>query len=207
MRDCDIRHELDAFLRQQHAGEPTTFIRHEMGLCAGERRVDVALLNGEIGEISGYEIKSDVDSLFRLLGQADVYGRVLDRVTLVTTSRHLAKSMSLLPTWWGIMVARQEQGSISLEPVREPDTNPTLDPFSLAQLLWREEALEELKKRGLSKGLSKKARFYLWQALVQAMAIEDLRDLVRERIKARPDWISAPRHGQNGATPPTVATQ
>ncbi|MYB83139.1 MAG: sce7726 family protein [Chloroflexi bacterium] len=204
MRDCDIRNKLDVFLRQQHADGSDTLIRHEMGLCAGQRRVDIALLNGEI---SGYEIKSDVDSLIRLLGQADVYGRVLDRVTLVTTSRHLEKSMTLLPTWWGVMIAKQERGCVTLETVREPETNPELDPFALAQFLWREEALEELKKRGLSKGISKKARFYLWQALVQAIPIEDLRDLVRERIKARPSWIDAPRHGQNGARPPIVATQ
>ena len=204
MRDCDIRSELHVLLHQQHAGEPDTLIRHEMGLCAGKRRVDVAILNGEI---AGYEIKSDVDSLSRLHGQADDYGQVLDRVTLVTTSRHLEKSMNLLPTWWGVIEARQEHGRVTLETVREPEINPELDPFALAQLLWREEALEELRTRGLSKGLSKKARYYLWQALAQAFATEDLRNLVRERIKARPEWKVAPPHGRNDATPPTVATQ
>jgi hypothetical protein len=178
MRDGDIRRELDALLRKRYAGDLNTLIRHEMGLCAGQRRIDVALLNGEI---SGYEIKSDEDTLFRLLGQADVYGRVLDRVTLVTTSRHQEKSMGLLPLWWGIIVARQERGRVTLETVREPDINNELDSFALAQLLWRDEALEELKTRGLSKGFSKKARHYVWLELAQAVSIEELRVLVRAR--------------------------
>ena len=204
MRDGDIRRELDALLRQRHADDPNTLIRHEMGLCAGKRRVDIALLNGEM---SGYEIKSDEDTLFRLLGQADAYGRVFDRVTLVTTSRHREKSMDLLPLWWGIIVARQERGYVILETVREPDFNTELDPFALAQLLWRDEALDVLRDRGLSKGLSKKARYYVWLTLAQAVAIEELRIIVRERVKGRPEWLGAPPHVQSDATHPTVATE
>ncbi len=204
MRDGDIRSELDAFLRQQHADDPNTLIRHEMGLCGGKRRIDVALLNGEI---SGFEIKSDEDTLFRLFGQADAYRRVLDRVTLVTTSRHKEKAISLLPSWWGVKVARQSQGCVTLDTEREPGINTELDSFALAQLLWRGEALEELKNRGLSKGLSKKARHYVWLALAQSVTIEELRVLVRERVKARPEWLVAPRYARSGAMHPTVATE
>ena len=115
--------------------------------------------------------------------------------------------MGLLPLWWGIIIARQERGRVTLETVREPDINTELDSFALAQLLWRDEALEELRARGLSKGLSKKARHYVWLALAHTVAIEELRDLVRERIKARPEWLGAPPHVQSGATLPTVATE
>lgn len=204
MRDGDIRRELDALLRQQHAGDPHALIRHEMGLCAGERRIDIALLNGEL---SGYEIKSDEDTLLRLHGQAAVYGRVLDRVTLVTTPRHREKSFSLLPLWWGIMVARQERGRITLDTIREPGINTDLDSFALAQLLWRDEALDELKSRGLSKGLSKKARHYGWLALAQAVKMEELRNLVRERLKARPAWSGGPPHVRSGVKPPTLTNR
>lgn len=203
MRDGDIRRELAAFLRQQHAHDPDTLIRHEMGLCAGKRRIDVALLNGEI---SGYEIKSDEDTLVRLLGQADAYGRVLDRVTLVTTSRHLEKCIGLLPLWWGIMVASQDGGRVALKTVREPGLNTGLDSFALTQLLWRDEAFEELRSRGLSKGLSKKARHYVWKALAQSVPIGELREIVRERVKARPEWSTAPPHVQSDAMHPNVTT-
>ena len=204
MRDSDIRHQLDALLREQHANDPNTLIRHEMGLCGGERRIDVALLNGEI---SGYEIKSDEDTLFRLLGQAEVYKRVLDKLTLVTTSRHQEKAMGLLPSWWGVMVAHQEKGQVILDLIREPGINTELDSFALVQLLWRGEALEELKSRGLAKGLSKKARYYVWFTLAQALDIEELRTLVREKVKARPEWLSGPPREQSDATHPTVANK
>lgn len=203
MRDGDIRHELDTLLRRQHADDPDTLIRHEMGLCAGERRIDLALLNGEF---AGYEIKSDEDTLLRLLGQAEVYGRVLDRVTLVTTSRHSQKSERLIPSWWGILIARQERGRISFETVREANINTGLDAFSLAQLLWRDEALDELRIRRLSKGLTKRARHYIWEALAHAVPIEELRDLVRERVKVRPDWSGGQPREQSGVMLPTVAT-
>ena len=66
--------------------------------------------------------------------------------------------MDLLPTWWGVMVAKQHQGRIVFEEVRRPAVNTDLDPFALSQMLWRGEALEELRAKGLSKGLSNKAR-------------------------------------------------
>ena len=202
MRDVDIRRELDAILHCQHSGDGDTLIRHEVGLCANERRIDIAVFNGEI---SGYEIKSDADTLNRLFRQAGAYGRVLDRVTLVTTLRHLEKAVDLLPSWWGVVVAKQDQGHVILKSMRKPCINTELDPFSLAQLLWRSEALEELKARGLSKGLSKKARHYIWLTLAEAIDIEELRVLVRERVKVRPEWLAGQRRVQNDATRPTVA--
>ena len=97
-RDCDIRLALEARLVQQHGDEPDTIIRHEVGICAGKRRIDMAVVNGEL---TGYEIKSDMDTLARLVGQANAYGSVLDRVVLVTTERHVDSALPLLPDWWG----------------------------------------------------------------------------------------------------------
>ena len=186
MRDGDIRAALGVFLSERHSGDPDTIIRHETGICAGKRRVDVALLNGEF---AGYEIKSDEDTLTRLSGQSADYGRVFDRLTLVTTERHLEKALDLVPAWWGIIIARQRDGQVVLDEVRQPDFNTEHDPFALAQLLWREEALDELRKRGMGRGMSKMARYYLWRALAEGIAVEELRILARERIKARPEWL------------------
>ena len=61
-RDCDIRLALENRLVQQHSNEPDTLIRHEVGICAGKRRLDMAVVNGEF---TGYEIKSDADTLAR----------------------------------------------------------------------------------------------------------------------------------------------
>ena len=185
LRDSDIREVLAADLHARYADDSGTLIRHELGLCAGERRVDLAVINGEM---VGYEIKSDVDRLDRLAAQAEAYGKVFDRMSIVTTDRYLADAVAMLPSWWEVLCIRQGQEGVSSEQVRVGRTNTGQDPFALAQLLWREEALDELKSRALAKGLSKKRRWIIWQHLAQAMPVAELRNVVRERLKARREW-------------------
>ncbi|MBI2855522.1 MAG: sce7726 family protein [Chloroflexi bacterium] len=204
MRDSDIRLALHDLLWTKHGSEPDTLIRHEVGLCAGKRRIDVALVNGEL---AGYEIKSDEDTLSRLAGQAEAYGRVLDRAILVTTKRHLGDALAELPNWWGVIVAHEEHGVILLESIRDPGLNDRHDMFSLAQLLWREEALEELRLRDKGHGLSKKARYYVWAALAAAVSPNDLRSIVRARLKARQEWPGGQLRLPNGVTPHTIAIE
>ena len=197
-RDCDIRLALDATLVQQHGEDPDTIIRHEVGICAGKRRIDMALINGEF---AGYEIKSDMDTLTRLAGQAKAYGSVLDRAILVTTERHFDGALAMLPSWWGITVASIERGSIFLQTFREAGLNDEYDAFSLAQLLWKEEALDELRRRGMGRGLSNKARHYVWTALADVVLVNDLRSIVRTRLKARRKWPGGQLHEQSDVTP------
>jgi hypothetical protein len=185
MRDGDIRRSLAHRLHATHSDDPDTLIRHELGICAGARRIDMAVINGEI---AGYEIKSDEDTLTRLSGQVEAYGRVLDRAALVTTDRHLDKATARVPAWWGVFVARQESDTISITATREPCLNHERDPFAVAQLLWRGEALAILRELGLATGLSRKARHYVWLALTEALPVNDLYSRVRETIKARQDW-------------------
>lgn len=203
MRDSDIRLALDRLLRKRHANEPDTIIRHEVGLCAGKRRIDIAIINSEI---IGYEIKSDEDTLNRLEGQAEAYGHVLDKAILVTTERHLDSAVNKLPDWWGAMIAYDKHGHICLENVRAPTLNDRHDAFSLAQLLWREEALEELRLRDKGQGLSKKARYYVWLALANAVSLDDLRSIVRARLKARPEWPGGQPHGLCDVTHQTITS-
>jgi hypothetical protein len=97
--DAEIRLALRNLLEEKYAGWGATVLRDEMGICAGLVRVDLAVIGDEL---SGYEIKSDQDSLVRLPGQVAAYSRVLDRATLVVTEKHLAKATALIPTWWGL---------------------------------------------------------------------------------------------------------
>ncbi len=204
MRDPDIRLALHASLLGQYGNEPDTLIRHEVGLCAGERRIDVILVNGEL---AGYEIKSDEDTLHRLAGQAETYNRVLDKAILVTTRRHLDSALFALPNWWGVAVARAEHGEICLESVRKPALNAQHDAFSLAQMLWREEALTELRLRDKGQGLYKKARHYIWVALAEALSLDELRSVVRARLKARRDWPGGQLRAPYGVTVHKPATE
>ena len=186
MRDSDIRAALVTQVLVDHLEEPDTLVRHELGICAGRRRVDVAVINGEI---AGWEIKSDEDTLARLAGQVHAYGQVLDRATLVTTPRWADRAAEHIPEWWGMTVVEQVDDVVVIHPHRAPaDNSVQLNPMSLAQLLWRDEALDELRERGQARGLSSKARHYVWERLADVVPLEELRSVVRRRLKARREW-------------------
>lgn len=187
MRDIDIRRRLRADERL-HPRDPETRIVEELGLCQGIARVDLAVVNGTI---HGYEIKSERDTLARLPGQAEVYNRVLDYVTIVTALTHADHIRAVVPEWWGMWAVRDDQGEIRLEPLRDSAPNPEVSAFALAQLLWREEALHALADRGLAAGMRSKTRQQIWCRLALELTLEDLGRVVRERIKSRnSDWRS-----------------
>ena len=136
IRDLDIRHSLHAEVARRHAGEPDTLILDELALCQGQARVDLAVVNGSL---NGYEIKSERDTLHRLPGQLDVYGRALDFVTVVVAASHVAAVRNSVPSWWGIWVATGSAGSVKLKETRQPRPNPAVEGVAVAQLLWRDE--------------------------------------------------------------------
>lgn len=190
MREPQIRARLLASLHHRYGADPTTLIRQELGLCAGARRVDVAVINGEL---NGFEIKSDQDTLERLAGQAEAYGMVLDRVTLVTTSRYLDQAARIVPDWWGLIRAEPSieeaaADQIALTSVRPAMENIGHDAFALAQLLWRDEALAALQTLDLHHGLSRSRRWILWQRLAETVPLVELKRVVRDRLRARPGW-------------------
>ncbi len=185
LRDLDIRRALRKALAVEHADEDDALIVDELGLCQGAARVDLAIINGSI---NGFEIKSDADRLHRLARQMDAYGAVLDTVTLVTSKKHLANARKQIPPWWGIIVAKQEDGGISLRRARKSRPNRNVQPIVLAQLLWRDEALELLSDRGLASGMSSKPRSDLWRKLATELSPSDLALGVRTALKQREGW-------------------
>jgi hypothetical protein len=186
MRDQDLRSALVVQVLSTHLGDVNTLVRHELGICAGRRRVDVAVINGEI---SGWEIKSDEDTLTRLAGQVEAYGQVLDRATLVTTQRWEECARRRIPEWWGITIVKETStGKLIQECRRSEDNSGRVDPMSVAQLLWRQEALDELRERGQARGLSSKARHYVWERLAEVISLDELRGVIRARLKARSAW-------------------
>jgi hypothetical protein len=185
-RDIDIRISLHSVLRKEHEYEKDTLILDELGLCQGDARIDVAVVNGAI---NGYEIKSESDTLERLPKQCEAYNRVFDTVTILTASRFIEGIEDIIPQWWGITRAEMEEdGTVHFFSHRSPQKNMNIDPFALAQLLWRDEALIILKERDLHKGLLSKPRPILWKALAQNLELHDLQDEVRKNLKARSKW-------------------
>lgn len=185
-RDIDIRNVLHRELEQEFSRDPDTLILDELGLCQGEARVDIAVVNGSI---HGYEIKSESDNLERLPNQIDIYSKVLDWVTIITAGRHLDGIYELTPEWWGIQQTQQfDENIINLVSVRDPQPNPKVDAYSLAQLLWRDEALQLLKQFGFEKGYLSKGRREIWKRLAESLPIDELRFHVRQVLKSRANW-------------------
>ena len=63
MRDRDVRGAMLQLLGAEHAGEKDTFILQELDVWSGAVRIDIAVINGEL---TGFELKSDRDTLERL---------------------------------------------------------------------------------------------------------------------------------------------
>lgn len=185
MRDGEIRASLRARLEARHGTDPDTVIRNELGLCLGETRVDVAVINGKL---SGYEIKSERDTLERLDRQVDLYGRVLDEAWLVVAEKHVPHALDRIPPWWGMVTAKVVKGEVRCVRTRRAKRNRHVDPYALAQLLWRDEAFAVLQERGLSRGLSGATRFRLWEQLAVHVPLRELRPEVLARLRARAQW-------------------
>jgi hypothetical protein len=74
MRYCDratkdghLRIALKRRLLTRYSDHPSTLILEELGLKHGAARIDIAVVNGDL---HGYELKSDSDTLSRLPRQA-----------------------------------------------------------------------------------------------------------------------------------------
>ena len=180
--DADIRAVLVSSLRSTHADEPGATIIEELGLCKGRVRIDVAVVNGSL---HGYEIKSDRDTLRRLVTQADLYSRVLDRATLVVGPRNAAEAVAALPSWWEVVVAEVTDGVINLRKRRTGRPNPARDARSLVELLWRQDALALLGARGCLRGYRSRPRREVWDYLCCLYTVDEIAEAVRSQLKAR----------------------
>lgn len=88
----------------------------------------------------------------------------------------------------GCTVAAWDGTKATLSEVTPARLNPTIDGYSLAQLLWRDETLAALERVGAARGVRSKPRTVLWQRLADAVEIDELRVLVREVLKYRQAW-------------------
>lgn len=182
-KDRDVRSLLKQHLASTHG--PATVVLDELGLCQGDVRVDVAAVNGEL---SGFEIKSPADSLARWPKQRRVYSKVVDRAWLVAPEKTLDAARA--PEWWGLIRIVETEHQLGLRVVRPSGLNPKPDPYAIACLLWRDEAIRALEEVGLDRGIRTKRRQLVWERLVECLAIDELRRAVREALQVRPGRIA-----------------
>ena len=164
-------------------------IVEELGITHGAARIDLAVINGEI---HGYELKSDIDTLDRLPEQMKTYNSVLDKVTLVVGKKHLFEAINIIPEWWGITIAKIVNPSekVSFYKIREAEDNPCQDKIAIASLLWREEALNILEEIDQAKGVRSKPRNTIYEKLVEVLDSRALKIKIIEYLFMRVNWRS-----------------
>jgi hypothetical protein len=177
-----IRSALRSRLLGENADDPDTVLIEELGLCRGQVRIDVAVVNGLL---HGYEIKSDRDSLRRLGNQVDAYGKVLDQATLVVGDRFLGEVFDLVPAWWGVLHVRPTDGEPQFKVVRRPCKNPQRDPRALVELLWFDHAIALLEERSAARGVRGKPRRIVWDRVCDHFGVDEIAAAVRARLRAR----------------------
>lgn len=188
--DAEVRPALRSLLRAEYAGEADSVFLEELGFCGGRVRIDLAVVNGRI---HGYEIKSDRDTLERLDGQLEIYNRVLDRATLVVGERHVNAAKALLPRWWGLLRIDAGPAEPRFTTIRRGHRNPRRQARTLAELLWRDEALALLERRDAARGVRSKPRFAVWDRLCEHFHLEEIAAEVRRCLKARKVQTDPPR--------------
>lgn len=187
--DIMIRSVLGGILEKRYSRNKRVRIIEELGVQHGEARIDIAVINGVI---HGYEIKSDQDTLSRLPEQIRIYNSVFDKVTLVVGKSHLHNAIKMIPDWWGVMVAKiNKDGSVFFNLIRKEEFNKDQNKISVAQLLWRAEALKILEGIDEAKGLRSKPRNLIYQKLSTTLDQKTLGKKVRETIFLRANWRSA----------------
>ncbi|KMW73667.1 regulatory protein [Photorhabdus luminescens subsp. luminescens] len=186
MKDIDVRRAVHSKILKEHHKDPDTLIIDEFTMSLGASRADITVINGLM---HGYEIKSKSDNLLRLPLQIQYYSSVMDKVTLVVSETHSKPAMEIIPDWWGVKIVTQgTRNGIHLHTERHNRLNPSIDKVSLSMLLWKEEMLEIFSDLGKDRGLKSKPRRVLWNKLAETVDTDELRDLVRKKLKARTNW-------------------
>lgn len=134
--------------------------------------------------MSGYEIKTERDTLRRLPRQAAAYGRVFDACSIVTAERHLDAALDIIPEWWGAIAYVNHDQPLAFREVRAASPNCKLDPETLVRLLWRDEVRAALISIG-SEPDPRASRVSMWQHLLALIDLGRLREIVRTAILGR----------------------
>lgn len=184
MKDIDIREPLIDKIVKQNEGHDYRIIP-EMVVCDGLSRVDIAVANGNL---YGYEIKSDADTLDRLPLQQEFYNKTFDKVFIVVGTKYQSVIENFIPDWWGVYVAYYDKKqNVILKLKKRGRKNKSVSAESLLELLWREEIETLLKSHGF-KGLSGKNRRILRHMASSNLSLQEIKDYTRETLKKRKDW-------------------
>lgn len=162
---------------KERLAAPGVNLIDELGIKHGKFRVDVCAVTHEL---HGYEIKSDLDTVARLPDQAKHFSLVFQRMTLVVGPKLLGAALTIVPAWWGIMLAT-DTGLVEL---REAGVNPKPNYRWVVRLLWRDELHACLRTVGVG-GYSKLRYWEVANLMLKTFTPEELTVLVARILRDR----------------------
>jgi hypothetical protein len=193
LSDPDIRLVLLRDIKARFPDKKHDLILEEFGCNAA--RIDIAVVNGAL---HGFEIKSDCDSLERLSDQITEYGKIFDYMTLVSGKKLLDAARRRIPIWWGVSLAIFTCDEVHVRELRKPKKNQNLDPASLAEMLWKCETMQCLRRSGVKHLSAKQPVDELRTEIARLLPTEALAAEVRAAIKKRGgsgfEWLRT-QHG------------
>lgn len=182
LRDPELRKPLQEWLERKFLGHGETEILHELRMPRPSGRVDIAVINGRL---SGFEIKSDFDSLSRLPRQVRAFSAVFDEVCVVTTSRHAADAIKIIPSWWKLTVHSKKNGKRVFRTVQKGSRNPEVRTDALLHMLTRSELSNIFRSRQLDFQIRTSRRFQMIETLVEQLEPSEIQSEVRRLLKVR----------------------
>lgn len=178
MREQAIKQALARHIAARRQDLP--LLLEEVDIQGGQSRADLV----DVEHLHCYEIKSDGDSLSRLLSQGARYAMTFDRVTLVSAARHLEKALDIVPEWWGVMVIPENERG-GFRAVRRAQANRDQEPAMLASVLTREECLDLLARRDDLKGWKSKSLYLVQAHIADSLSLKELKAALKHYLGLR----------------------
>lgn len=180
--DKHVRASLHALLKQELPAYPATedaVVINELDLQRKDARIDVAVVTHVL---HGYEIKSEADNVGHLPRQVEMYGKVMDYLNLVVDAGHLKASLRIVPPHWGVYVWTRELG---IQRLRDSKLNLDTGKRELAQMLWREAAVQLLVEQGVTGKDLTKSKPLLWEAIAAVCSHQKIHAAVVHQLRTR----------------------
>lgn len=137
MNDKSIRKILIAYLQSLN-----NEIRIYQEKSIGNSICDVMVVSDNL---TGYEIKSDLDNYNRLNEQIIQYSRFFDYNYIVVSHKHLQSAQEKVPDFWGIISILEDKVNV----VRKASVNQMVKRRSQLSVLWKLELKNILIKNSL----------------------------------------------------------
>jgi hypothetical protein len=174
-----------ALLNRLKKSNGKDLIVEELGLCRGESRIDIACIGNRL---TGFEIKSDFDSLKRLPGQITFYNSIFDKMYLVTTQRHFQKAQSVVPENWGIYLVKKRQDKLQLVQSRKCRQNEDIKGEMLIQLLWKDEVIDLVKAQPSKKSYRSMTKDEIYAVIINSFSLRFIQKAVSKVLRDRNNW-------------------